>query len=277
MKPIIVIRGVGEIGSAVAHTLFAFGQAVVIHQPSPPLTTRRRMSFADAVFDGTARLEGIIARWVASLAAVPAALDARREIPVVAGELEALLEFLHPAVLVDARMRKRVVPENQRALAPFTIGLGPNFVAGEAVDVVVETSWDSLGTIIRRGTALPLMGEPRMLAGYGRERFVYAPLGGRFRTDHDIGTAVTRGKAVATIDSVVLYAPLDGILRGITRDNLPVPEGMKVIEVDPRGDPASARGIGERPLKIAEAVLRILNEQTTLTTDRAAAPLPLRL
>ena len=30
-----------------------------------------------------------------------------------------------PEVLIDARMRKRVVPEPQRELAPLAIGIGP--------------------------------------------------------------------------------------------------------------------------------------------------------
>jgi xanthine dehydrogenase accessory factor len=43
------------------------------------------------------------------------------------------------AVLVDARMRRREVPEEQRGIAPLTIGLGPNFVAGGNVDIAIET------------------------------------------------------------------------------------------------------------------------------------------
>ena len=38
-----------------------------------------------------------------------------------------------------ALMRKRTVPEIQRGVAPLTIGLGPNFVASENVDVAIET------------------------------------------------------------------------------------------------------------------------------------------
>ena len=44
-----------------------------------------------------------------------------------------------------------------RGLAPLTIGLGPNFVAGETVDFAVETSWgDALGAVIKRGPTLAL-------------------------------------------------------------------------------------------------------------------------
>jgi xanthine dehydrogenase accessory factor len=63
---------------------------------------------------------------------------------------------------------------------------------------------------------------------------------------------------VARIDTVPLSVPLDGVLRGLTRDGVPVSASTKVVEVDPRGDPDLVRGIGERPARIAESVARAL-------------------
>jgi xanthine dehydrogenase accessory factor len=54
---------------------------------------------------------------------------------------------------------------------------------------------------------------------------------------------------------VALAVPLDGVLRGLTRDGVPVTAQTKVIEVDPRGPDAEVRGIGERPRRIADGVL----------------------
>jgi len=264
----VVIRGIGEIGSAVAHALFRAGYAAVIHQPDMPLTTRRHMAFADAMFDGTARLDGVCARKVADPAALAAVIAGGGEIPIVTTALASLLDSVRPQVLVDAQLRKRSTPESQRGLAPLVIGLGPNFVAGGNVDIVVETSWDDLGKIIRRGPSLPLTGEPRMLAGHGRERFVYAPRAGTFRTTYDIGAPVRAGETIATIGASALCAPLAGILRGIVRDNVAVPAGTKVIEVDPTGNPATACGVGERPYTIAAAVLHIVNEHRSAMPPR---------
>jgi hypothetical protein len=89
------------------------------------------------------------------------------------GDKDALNEKMRQAwtAIVDARMRKRAVPEAQRGLAPMTIGLGPNFVAGETVDLAIETMWgDQLGAIIETGATLPLAGEPRPIGGVGRGR-----------------------------------------------------------------------------------------------------------
>jgi xanthine dehydrogenase accessory factor len=61
---------------------------------------------------------------------------------------------------------------------------------------------------------------------------------------------------VAYVGATVLTAPLDGVLRGLTHDGVPVTVGTKVIEVDPRGPAAVVRGMSERPGTIAEGVLR---------------------
>lgn len=54
----ILVRGAGDIGSAVAHCLFVAGHAVVLHEEARPSATRRQMAFTDAVFDGAAQLDG---------------------------------------------------------------------------------------------------------------------------------------------------------------------------------------------------------------------------
>ncbi|MBV8120640.1 MAG: xanthine dehydrogenase, partial [Alphaproteobacteria bacterium] len=58
-----------------------------------------------------------------------------------------------------------------------------------------------------------------------------------------------------TVGSLILRAPIGGVLRGLTRSGVGVPARTKVIEVDPRGDPAKVLGLGERPRRIAEGVL----------------------
>jgi xanthine dehydrogenase accessory factor len=41
-----LVRGVGDIGSAVAHLVFREGYAVVLHDEPAPTTTKRGMAFA---------------------------------------------------------------------------------------------------------------------------------------------------------------------------------------------------------------------------------------
>ena len=253
----VLIRGSGDVGSAVGHLLLRHGHEVVIHDVARPAAPRRGMAFADAIFDGACELDGVRAR--------RAELDElgkgrRDEVLVSASEpLGDVLAALLPDVLVDARMRKRAQPEIQRGLTPLTIGLGPNFVAGETVDLAVETQWgDELGAVVAQGATKPLGGEPRAFDGHARDRFVYAPAGGVMRTDAAIAQRVAAGEIVATIGEQPLRAPLDGILRGLVHDGVPVAEGAKVIEVDPRGDLTKVFGIGPRPRRIAEGVLEAM-------------------
>jgi xanthine dehydrogenase accessory factor len=253
----VLIRGSGDVGSAVAHLLLREGHAVVIHDVALPTAPRRGMAFADAIFDGACSLAGVGARRVDGMEELRA--GGPSEVLVTTLELDVVLAAVAPDVLVDARMRKRAVPEVQRALARLTIGLGPNFVAGETTDVAIETQWgDELGAVVVEGPTKALGGEPRSFEGHARDRFVYAPVGGVMCTTASIAQQVSAGEVVARIGSDELVAPLDGILRGLVHDGVPVDVGVKVVEVDPRGDLTKVFGIGPRPARIAEGVLEAL-------------------
>ena len=191
----MLVRGIGDVGSAVAHRLFGAGHLVVIHDVLAPAAARRGMAFTDAIFGGPVVLEGVTCRRVEQLSELS---EATGWIAATTLPLEEVVASMRPAVLVDARMRKRAVPEPQRHLAALTIGLGPNFVAGETTDLVVETSWgERLGTILTEGSPAPLAGEPRTYGGHARDRFVYAPGPGTFRTTAVIGERA-RPSAVRT-------------------------------------------------------------------------------
>jgi xanthine dehydrogenase accessory factor len=252
---VVLVRGSGDVGSAVAHGLFLSGHPVVVHDVPLPAAPRRGMAFTDALFDGECDLDGVTARRVDELAALARALTDRGSVPITALDLGDVLAALRPDVVVDARMRKRAHPESQLELAPLTIGLGPNFVAGETTHLAIETIWgDELGAVVTSGPTKALAGEPRSFAGHARDRFIYAPVSGVMRTGASIGQRVRRGQPVAAIDGEQLSAPLDGILRGLTHDGVPVETGAKVVEVDPRGELEAVIGLGPRPRRIAEGV-----------------------
>lgn len=257
---LIVVLGTNDVASAVAYRLFRLGHAVVLAEEPAPTATRRGMAFADAVFDGTAELEGVRAQRVESLAEVKELLATRAAIPVLVGWSPCdLAGSLQPDILIDARMRKRAQPEPLRGLAPLTIGLGPGFAAGEQVDLAIETAWgEDLGRVITSGATRRLEGEPREIAGHARDRYVYAPVAGVFETTRQIGELVEAGEPLARIGETILCAPLSGAIRGLTHTGVPVKVGTKVIEIDPRGAAAQVRGIGERPARIAEGVLNAI-------------------
>lgn len=250
----VLVRGCGDIASAVAHALFSQGHAVAMHDGREPTASRRLMAYSDALYDGVAELEGVVAVRT-DCDGVAAALDRRTFIPITAAPFAEVLAATRWDALVDARMRKHEVPERQLGLAPLTIGLGPNFVAGETVTVAVETSWDALGRVVLAGPTLPLSGEPRAIEGKGRERYVYAPVAGRFRSERAIRDVVAVGEVIGHVGDVPLAAPIEGAIRALSRSGIEVAVRAKIIEIDPRGPAAVVGGIGERPRRIAAGVL----------------------
>ena len=255
----VLVRGAGDVGSAVAAALFHASYTVAMHDDPAPTTSRRGMAFTDAVFDGSATLEGLTARRVETGTELRRVLTERQALPVAVWAFADMLRAADWSAIIDARMRKREVPEPQRGLAPLTIGLGPNFVAGEAVDVAIETSWgERLGAVIEVGPTLALAGEPRALGGVGRSRFVYASAPGRFDTTARIGETVEANAVVAVVAGIPLRTPNAGIIRGLTHAGVEAAVRTKVLEVDPRGDPAAAFGMGERPRRIAIGVFTAL-------------------
>jgi xanthine dehydrogenase accessory factor len=193
----------------------------------------------------------------------------RLPIPVIVGAFENTCAAAPWFVVVDARMRKRAIPENQRGLAPLVIDLGLGFIAGETVGMAIATArGDELGRVITDGSPSALAGEPRSIEGAGRDRNVYAPTEGIWHTRRNIGDTIKAGQLVGWMGETPIAAPLGGLLRGLTHDGVPCARGTKIVEVDPRSaDKAVIRGLGERPRRIADAVISAVQRVF-------AAPLP---
>ena len=86
----VLVRGSGDVGSAVAVVLHRAGYGVAIHEVAAPSAPRRGMAFADAVFDGECVLDGVVARRVA-LSALPGAVADGAAVPVCVGPIDEAL------------------------------------------------------------------------------------------------------------------------------------------------------------------------------------------
>lgn len=143
------------------------------------------------------------------------------------------------------------------------------------MDVAIETAWgEALGRVNEAGPTIAFAGEPRPIGGYGRERYVYAPAAGMFRTRRAIGDAVTAGEIVGWLEDTPIAAPKTGCLRGLVRDGVAVSPGTKLVEVVPEG--ARVFGLGERPARIAQGVVEAVARFAPLNggdrSSRRAAP-----
>lgn len=137
--------------------------------------------------------------------------------------------------------------------------------------IAIETKPSCVGGIITGGETAEADGISRVLGTAGGERFVYSTHAGRWHTALEVGTRVYKGLPLGQVDRQLVTAPMDGVLRGIARDDVLVPEGVKLIEIDPRGRDASWTGIDDRGAAIAEATLRAVQELKSKQA-RAAKP-----
>jgi xanthine dehydrogenase accessory factor len=180
---------------------------------------------------------------------------------VLASGEAAILTTLKPRVIVDARLRKKERSNSRASDAPLVIGLGPGFTAGVEAHVVIETNrGPNLGRIITEGEADPYTGEPIAIAGHSKDRYLYAPRAGIFRTPLDLGAPVEVGQTVGHVEGVPLVAKVGGILRGIVKDGLSVQAGSKLVDIDPRGDPTYLSELSQKAWIVADAVLTAVRQ-----------------
>jgi xanthine dehydrogenase accessory factor len=273
VPPLAAIKSASDVGSAVGCALKRAGWHPILLEGPSPGVTRRLMAFAPAVWEGRAELAGLTGvRCETAAQALALRLDPGL-LPVLVVERMDPAAHLAPDVVVDARMRKRQEPPIQIGEAPLALGIGPGFACGRHVHGVIESNWGAqLGRVLWSGRSQDYTGKHREIGGFGRERYLYAPDAGRFRTHHDVLDPVRHGEIVGWVDSAPLRAGIAGILRGLANDGLRVAAGAKLVEIDPIGDPARCRGIGERPAAIAEGVLAALRERGVMRTGDPAAP-----
>ena len=157
----ILIRGAGDLATGIASRLYGAGHTILMTEIETPLTVRRTVALSRAVYAGSAQVEdmkGILAEDQASAEKVLSEGD----IAVMVDPEAVCRKWYHPDVIVDAILAKKNLG-TEITDAPFVIGVGPGFTAGEDCNCVVETKrGHTLGNIIWRGSAIPNTGYPAM-------------------------------------------------------------------------------------------------------------------
>ena len=256
-NPTVVIRGGGDLGTGVAHTLFKNGYDILVLEIENPLVIRRKVAFAQALFDGQTVVEEVNAVNVHTKEDIPA-LWKEGIIPVMIDPACTMVKELHPEVLVDATVAKRNTGMHMD-MAPLTIALGPGFKAGQDVDVVIETNrGNNLGKIIFEGYAEPNTGIPGAIEGYRKERVLRAPCDGIIHTVVDIGNKVKKGEIVCYVDKEAVRASIDGVVRGIIMNEMKVTNNLKIGDIDPRGIKDYCYTISDKARTIGKGVLEAI-------------------
>ena len=250
----ILIRGAGEMASGVAWRLFQAHFKVVLTEIPHPMAVRRQVSFCEAVYDGTKDVEGVEAVLISSFNQMEDTWRTNRIPLIIDPNLKQALT-LKPDILVDAILAKKNLG-TRIDQAPLVIGLGPGFSIGQDAHLVIETNrGHNLGRVLTEGTAEPDTGIPGNIGGYTSERVLRAPTEGIFQTRKKITDPVERGETVAEVNGLPVKSQIKGILRGLIRHKTPVTSGLKVGDVDPRGDVDYCFTISEKARAIAGGVL----------------------
>jgi xanthine dehydrogenase accessory factor len=258
---IICIKGGGEMASAVAWRLYMANLRRIFMLECPePLAVRRKVSFSETVYDGSQKVEGVEAIRCQDVDEIERCWRNGR-IAIAVDPDWRLLEKIKADVVVDAILAKKNLGTTMSE-AQLVIGLGPGFVAGQDVHMVVETNrGHNLGRVVTSGTAEPNTGVPGTIGGYNEERVLRAPADGRFHITKKIGERVSQGDRIGAVGSVAVSARIDGVLRGLIRPESQVRKGLKIGDIDPRGAKDYCYTISDKSRAIGgsvlEAILRV--------------------
>ena len=252
---IVLIRGAGEMASAVGAVLHRVGFSVILTELPIPLAIRRTVCFSDAMLNGTAEVEGI--------QAVRAELDnyhdilGNRKIPVLTDSIE-LVKKIKPEFLIDARLLKKLV-NDQRSLSRFTVGLGPGFTVGKNCDVIIETMrGHNLGRVIWQGSASPNTGVPGKIGGESAKRVVYSPGVGNIKWLVDFGEIVKQNQVLGKLGEIEIKSHINGIVRGLISPKVNTTKGMKIADTDPRGKDVDYTTISDKARCVSRGVLEAI-------------------
>lgn len=252
-----LIRGAGDLASGIALRLYRSGMQVVMTDLEKPLAIRRTVAFSEAVVNGEAVVEDVTAKR-AETAAEAMEIVRSGKIAVLADPELVEARKLHPDVLVDAILAKRNLGTKMDD-APVVIGVGPGFTAGQDCHAVVETMrGHTLGRAIYRGSALPNTNIPGLIGGFTGERVLRAPKNGVFCSCRKIGDAVREGEIVGYVEAAAVSCTIGGVLRGLIADGTSVFEGLKIGDVDPRGEKDYCFTASDKAIAIGGGVLEAI-------------------
>lgn len=268
-KILIICRGGGDLATGIVHRLFRAGFPVLVLETDSPAAIRRQVSFSEAVYDGTATVEGVTAERIASAdrASVDHVLEAGR-VPLLVDPEGNSIAQLKPDIVVDAIIAKKNLG-TAKEMAPLVIGIGPGFTAGEDVDLVVESMrGHNLARIFTTGSALPNTGIPGNIGGFTKERVLHAEVDGYMKNIRKIGDIVEKGEEIARIyekmteegifsgSYVSVEASISGIIRGLIREGYHFQKGFKIADIDPReSELANCFTISDKARSIGGSVL----------------------
>lgn len=254
----ILVKGAGDLATGIGWRLKRAGYRVWMTDLEVPTAVRRTVAFSRAIYEGEARVEGILSCRVSDMKEAEEAEKAGK-IPVFADPEAEIRALWQPEVVVDGILAKKNLGTRMTD-APLVIGVGPGFTAGTDCHCVIETKRGHyLGRVIDKGSAIPNTGVPGNVGGYTVERLLRAADSGIFQPLAEIGDYVTEGQTVAFSGDVPVKAQISGIIRGLLQAGVPVTKGMKAGDIDARCERNHCFTISDKARAIGGGVLEAVS------------------
>jgi xanthine dehydrogenase accessory factor len=262
--PLLLVLGVGEIASAVAHRLFLARFRVVMTEGRGDLDLRRYTSFSRVFTEGQCEVEGVSAR--VAVVTETLSLIERGSLPVLSVDARSAVDALNPEIVVDCREEPRLseTPEMIEnihvgdvsliiaAKSSFSMGddcdmavlVGRGHNMGRPVTSAYGKISDSDQTV--QGDAVP---DP-VLAVPARSVGMFSPM-------KNIGDVVVAGDVVGKVDGNPLETASPGVVKGILEAGTAVGPGITAFEIDTRGMAEYVFAISDQGRAVSGTVLEM--------------------
>jgi xanthine dehydrogenase accessory factor len=228
---IVVIRGGGEVGSAVAHILTRCHFRTCITEIASPFSLRRGVCYSEAVYETTKTIDDITAeRTLNSLDGIYKTWR-NHKIPVVVDPEMTVKSLIKPDVIINAMMLGRQTSTKMED-APLVIGIGAGFTIGVDAHMVVDSNrGENTGKVLIEGelkNSITFEDSEQL-----NSRIIKSNDAGVFTTERNIGDIVTAGEVVGKLNDVELIADYSGVIRGLLRNEIKVLSNTDLVEIDP--------------------------------------------
>ena len=225
------------------------------------------MAFEDALYDDECELEGVRARRgedAVHLADIAAEPDCVAVTPL---QLSDLLALRRIQVLIDARLKPAAATPDYRRYVGLSVGLGGHFAIGENCDLAFDAAPAHCAALSHCTARQPC----ENVVALDDPALVLAPARGTWHTPLDIGDSARRGDLIGRIGEFSVRAQRDGLIIGLARDGLVLPEGAPVAEIARKGT-FRARCSNSRAKALAKTALTAIQDELKLRSHNHDLP-----
>lgn len=248
---LVIVRGAGELGTAVACALYRACIRVLILEAEEPTGLPSPHTFVGAMFDGEAVVEGITAVRPQAVYEFPN-LWGERKIPVYPDSQLEMRGRMRPDIYVDAR--DPAPTDTQLSYAWLLIALGRNADIGREVHTVVGVGKQA-GQLFWKPCSIPEQPAGRVLA----------PADGEFEPAIAPGDRVTATTLLGTVGGVPVPARWLGRVRALARKGRVLRKDQPVARIGQLSDaetPLDRVSLSARATAggVLEAILAVFNQ-----------------